>query len=190
MSQDEKDERYGPLGEDEITLAKILVRNKKITSQQLDSFIELRKKSHSAGKQYLGDVLVKRGMIKEEVLDKFFEKNNEQYLKFIAHMVDQGLLGEGQRKKIMRHKEARQNVVMLIEQLGIMTKASFIKLFLNYQNALRLGEWLVANKILDEDKLQDALKEQSISNLEEYVVYHNMLDRKTMDQIKQKLCLH
>ncbi|VAX15440.1 hypothetical protein MNBD_NITROSPINAE03-1408 [hydrothermal vent metagenome] len=190
MAQDKKEERYGHLGEDEIALAKVLVRNKKMTEQQLDSFIKLRKKSHSAGKLYLGDVLVKRGMIKEDPLDKFFKDNNKQYLKFIDHMVDHGLIGDDQRKKIMRYKEARQNVVTVIERLGLMTKASFIKLFLNYQTALKLGEWLVANKILDEEKLQDALKEQSIGNLEEYVVYHNMLDRQTIDQIKQKLCLH
>jgi len=190
VAQDRKDERYGPLGEDEITLAKVLVRNKKMTEEQLDSFMEMRKKSNSAGKRYLGDVLVRRGMIKAEVLDKFFANNNKQYLKFIDHMVERGLIGEGQVKEIMRYKEARQNVVMVIERLGLMTKASFIKLFLNYQNALKLGEWLIANKIVEEDKLQDALKEQSISNLEEYVVYHDMLDRQTIDQIKQKLCLH
>jgi len=190
VTPDKKEERYGPLGEDEITLAKVLVRNKKMTEDQLDSFIALRKTSHSSGKLYLGDVLVKRGMIKEDALDKFFQNNNKQYLKFISHMVDKGLIGESQAKTIMQYKEARQNVVMVIERLGIMTKASFIKLFLNYKTALKLGEWLVTNKILDEEKLQDALKEQSISNLEEYVVYHNMVDRQTIDQLKQKLCLH
>lgn len=190
MAQDKEDERYGPLGEDEIALAKVLIDNRKMTEKELDSFIQLRKKSLSAGKQYLGDVLVKRGMVKASDLEKFFQNNNRQYLNFIEHLVESGLMGEEQAKKIMDHKEARKNVVMVIEQLGIMTKAIFIKLFLNYQNASKLGEWLIANKILDKDKLQDALKEQSISNLEEYVIYHDMLDRQTLDQLKQKLCLY
>jgi hypothetical protein len=48
----------------------------------------------------------------------------------------------------------------------------------------------VANDLLTKDKLNDALKEQSISNLEEYVIYHKMLNKRTMDVLKQKLGLY
>lgn len=190
MAQDKKDARYGPLTKEEIALAKVLVHNKKMTDKQLDSFIQLRKKSHSAGKQYLGNVLVKRRMIKTGDLEKFFKNNNKQYLKFLDHMVERGLMGVEQVKTILKYREAKQNVVMVIERLGIMTKASFINLFLNYQNASKLGEWLVANDLLTKEKLADALKEQSVNNLEEYAIYHKMLNKRTMDVLKQKLGLY
>jgi len=66
---------------------------------------------------------------------------------------------------------------------------NFIKLFSSKVNALRLGDWLLAKRKIAPEVLKKALQEQKIYRFEDYLVYHGILPRATVDLLKEKLGL-
>jgi len=180
---------FGSLSENEVILARSLLAKRKISGMQFAQFIQLRNRFDNEGKRYLGDILVGRGDLSKETLDEFFTKNNAAYLEFCHQLLDQGFLRRDHHDRIMADERSANNVISVIEDLGIMTKESFTKLFGNKSGAIRLGDWLVENKKVTKEKLQDALAEQTLNNLEGYLVYHKIVDRETIDEFKEELNL-
>jgi len=185
--EDIKKARLDALTADETKLAKVLLHNKKMTDEQLDTFIGVREKQDREGKKYLGETLVERGLITQETLDEFFGQNNKMYLEFCEQMHEKGFIKTSQFKAIMDDEASQKNVVTVIENLGVMTKDSFIKLFSGSYNTFKLGEWLVAKHKVDAAELNEALKEQSLHSLDDYLVYYKIVDSKIIDVVKSKL---
>jgi len=183
----ESDPRIGNLGSDEIKLARVLLKNNKITEAQLNEFLDARARFEAQGKRYLGDILVDSGYVKKEDIDEFFMENNEMYLQFIKRLVDEGFMGEDERNRIMADEQSAKNVVPVLESLGIMTKENFIQLFSKRVNSLRLGDWLLAKRKIDKEKLEQALQEQNANKLEGYLVHRKIVGRDLIEMIKQKL---
>ncbi len=179
----------GAITENEKKLAKVLIEKNKLSKEQFEQFIQLRKEFDDKGKRYLGNILVDRGLVSKETLNDFFTENNKFYLKFCDQLLKQGFLQTEQYNSIMNDDRSSVNVVSVIEEQGIMTKESFTKFFWNNTSTLRLGEWLVENKKLGKESLDDALAEQNINNLENYLVYNKILTMETINLVKEKLGL-
>lgn len=173
----------------EVALAKTLLANNRITQDQIKDFLLLRKRLDNEGKPYLGDILVEKGHITKETLAEFFSENNHLYRTFLSTLVEGGYLNESQRQKILGDPESAKTIVAVMEKQGIMTKDNFIKLFSSKVNALRLGDWLLAKRKIDPSLLKNALEEQKIYRFEDYLIYHGILPKETVDAIKDKLGL-
>jgi len=189
MAKKRSTANMGAITENEKKLARILIEKNKLSKKQFGRFVQLRKEFDNKGKRYLGDILVDRGLVSKETLNDFFTENNKFYLRFCDQLLKQGFLQTEQYNSIMDDGRSGVNVVSVIERQGIMTKESFTKFFWNNTSALRLGEWLVENKKLDKKSLDDALAEQSVNNLEDYLVYNKILTMETIDLVKEKLGL-
>ncbi len=168
-------------------LANVLYEGGKLNRATFDDFIGMRKRSDKDGKPYLGDILVTRGYVDREHVESFFEQNNALYLNFCEELAESGFMSKDQLEKVLADDASKRSVVSVMERLGIMTKASFTKHLSNRVNTLRLGDWLLAKGILDKVKLNNALEEQNIYRLEDYVVYHGIASREEIDKIKSAL---
>jgi len=173
----------------EVAMAKTLLAKGRITQAQVKEFLAMRGKLEKEGKLYLGDILVERGFITNEVLEEFFTENNHLYMAFLANLVDDGFMNAAQRQRVLDDPDAPKTIVSVIEKLGIMTKDNFIKLFASKVNSLRLGDWLLAKRKIDPVELKRALEEQKMYRFEDYIVYHGILPRETVDMLKEKLGL-
>ena len=171
----------------EVAMAKVRLAKGRITQDQIKQFLVTREKLDREGKPYLGDILVERGLITKETLEEFFAENNHLYKAFLDSLVDGGYLGVEQRRRVLNDPDSAKTIVSVMEKLGIMTKDSFIKLFSNKVNALRLGDWLLAKRKIDQDVLKKALAEQKIYRFEDYLVHHGILPRETVEMLKEKL---
>lgn len=183
----DSDPRVEGLGASEAALARALLGENVLTESQLEDFLVLRERFDKDGKRYLGDIMVERGYISQGVLDEFFAQNNEMYLEFLDELTETGFLREDQKERILADEGSKTKVVSVLEKLGIMTKESFIKLFSKRVNSLRLGDWLLAKRKIDKEKLSRALAEQNIYRLEDYLRFHKILDEARLAKIKEKL---
>ncbi|MGK7345805.1 MAG: hypothetical protein ACNS63_08345 [Candidatus Nitrospinota bacterium M3_3B_026] len=168
-------------------LARALLGGNMMTEDQFEDFLGLRERFDQGGKRYLGDIMVERGYISQDVVDEFFAQNNEMYLEFLDELIETGFLREDQKERILADEGSRTKVVSVLEKLGIMTKESFIKLFSKRVNSLRLGDWLLAKRKIDKETLEKALKEQNIYRLEDYLRFHEIIDEARLAKIKEKL---
>ncbi|VAX24529.1 hypothetical protein MNBD_NITROSPINAE02-1984 [hydrothermal vent metagenome] len=175
------------LDPNELKIAKVLLHNKKITNDQFNKFLKERNRFERNGKRPLGDILVEMGYIQKNVVDQFFKEHNDLYLDFSKRLVQEGFLNQELLEKLMAHKDAKTNIVAALENLSIMTRENFINLYSKRVNALRLGDWLLIKKKIDNAKLEKALKYQSIHRLEDYLVYHKIVDENMIKKIKDKL---
>ncbi|MBI5815315.1 MAG: hypothetical protein HZB29_06850 [Nitrospinae bacterium] len=175
-------ERLDP---NEARLARALINGGMVSKENFIAFLGFRNKLDSEGRRYLGDILVERGYIRREDVEEFFMENNQLYLSFCEKLANDGYLSDENHAKIASHPDAKVNVVSLMEKLGIMTKESFTKLFSKRVNALRLGDWLVAKRRIDAALLSQALAEQKIYRLEDYLVYHKLITRDGLDGFKR-----
>ncbi len=173
----------------EVKMAKVLIRNNKITIKQLNEFLAERNRYEQSGKRYLGDILVEKKFITQEALDEFFAENNQLYNEFCHKLVDEGFLRQEQLEAILAHEDASTNMVSALEKQGIMTRESFTKLFSKRVNALRLGDWLLTKKAITGEKLKEALELQSIYRLEDYLVYYKISSKELIVRVKEKLGL-
>jgi hypothetical protein len=173
----------------ELTMAKALLANGRITKEQIKEFLLMRDKLDKEGRLYLGDILVERGYITKQVLEEFFAENNHLYKAFLANLVESGFMAAEQRKRVLEDPGSAHTIVSVIEKLGIMTKDNFIKLFASNVNALRLGDWLLAKNKIDPASLKKALDEQKIYRFEDYIIYHGILPKESVEKIKEKLGL-
>ncbi|MBF0292818.1 MAG: hypothetical protein HQK86_11755 [Nitrospinae bacterium] len=173
----------------EVAIAKTLLAKGRITQDQIKHFLVLREKLDRVGKPYLGDILVERGLISKETLDEFFTENNHLYREFLGSLVEGGYLGAEQRQKVLNDPDSATKIVAVMEKLGIMTKDNFIRLFSSKVNALRLGDWLLAKHKIEPAVLKKALAEQKIYRFEDYLVYHGILPKETVEMLKEKLGL-
>jgi len=173
----------------EVAMAKTLLAKGRITQAQIKEFLVMRDKLDKEGRLYLGDILVERGFITNEVLEEFFTENNHLYRAFLANLVDGGFMSAAQRQRVLDDPDSAKIIVYVIEKLGIMTKDNFIKLFANKVNSLRLGDWLLAKRKIDPEVLKRALQEQKMYRFEDYLVYHGILPKETVDMLKEKLGL-
>lgn len=175
------------MGEDDVRLATTLMRVKKLSEGQLEEFIQFHNRRISTGKKYLGDILQERGLITKKALGEFFKENNRIYQEFLKVMLDRGFLTRKQYEDVTADKDSRVSVVFVLEKLGIMTKDNFTKLCANMTAAPRLGDWLVENGKIGKEDLNKALEEQKVTNLEDYLLYNKIVDKKTLDRVKDWL---
>jgi len=175
------------ISEYERTLARALLRNNIISTERFKHFISLRAGLDRDGRRYLGDILLERKLISDADLKAFFQENNSAYLDFIKSLNKKGFMSNAQLKSILDDPESATSAVTVVERLGFMTKDNFVRLFAKSGPSVRLGEWLVKRGKLDQAKLDDALAEQSIHTLEDYLLFHKILDKGTLDKIKLKL---
>ncbi len=175
------------LDPNELKIAKVLLHNKKITNDQFNRFLKERKRFERDGKLPLGDILVEMGYIQKKVVDQFFKEHNGLYFDFAKRLAQEGFLSEELLNKILAHKEAKTNIVAAIEKLSIMTRENFINLYSKRVNSLRLGDWLLIKKKIDNAKLEKALEYQSVHRFEDYLVYHKIIDKDMINKIKNKL---
>lgn len=173
----------------EVAMAKTLLAKGRITQDQIKQFLALRERLDREGKPYLGDILVERGLITKESLEEFFTENNHLYKGFLDSLVDGGYLSAEQRQRVFDDPASAKTIVLVMEKLGIMTKDNFIKLFSSKVNALRLGDWLLAKRKIAPEVLKKALEEQKIYRFEDYLVYHGILPRATVELLKERLGL-
>lgn len=171
----------------ELKVAKVLLHNKKITKEQFNKFLVERNRFEREGKLPLGDILIEMGFIQKNVVDQFFKEHNDLYLNFAKRLVQEGFLSKEQLERLMAHKDAKANIIAAIEKLSIMTRENFIKLYSKRVNSLRLGDWLLTKKKIDNEKLNKALKRQSVHRLEDYFVYHKIIDKDLIKKVKIKL---
>ncbi|MBI4666569.1 MAG: hypothetical protein HY751_09195 [Nitrospinae bacterium] len=190
MSQSSPELDMESLDPNEAKLAKVLLDNGKLTQEQVKEYLDFRADLEKGGKKYLGDILVERGYLPRQVVDDFFTEHNQLYLDFCSRLKDEGFLNREQFNQIMAHPHSDTNVVSVMEDLGIMTKENFSKLFANKVNALRLGDWLLAKRKIDPALLTKALAEQKIYRFEDYLVYHDLAPKSLIDYIKSKLGMH
>ena len=170
----------------EVRLAAALVKTGLIGKEVIAEFIASRKKRDADGKKYLGDILVEKGFVKREDVEEFFTENNQLYLNFCDKLVEDGYLSGDNHFRIMSDPKSKVNVVSLMEDLGIMTKESFTKLFAKRVNALRLGDWLVAKRRIGAALITQALEEQKIYRLDDYLVFHKILQKEQLESFKIK----
>ncbi len=173
----------------EVKLAKVLIRNNKMTVAQLNDFLKERNRFEEDGKRYLGDILVDRKYIEQDVLDQFFKENNDMYHTFCERLVFEGFLTQEQFEAIKSHEEASTNLVSALSKLGIMTRDSFSKLFSKRVNALRLGDWLLTKKKIKEENLKSALDEQNVYRLHDYLLFYKIVNKELMDKVREKFSI-
>lgn len=177
------------LSQSEVKLARVLIRNNKLTVDQLNVFLKERNRFENDGKKYLGDILVERKYIDRGVLDQFFKENNDLYLAFCERMVVEGFLSEEQLETIKAHEDAGTNVMSALSKAGIMTKDNFSKLFSKRVNALRLGDWLLTKRKISEENLDMGLKEQNVYRLDEHLLFYKLMSEEFLEKVKEKLSI-
>ncbi len=172
---------------DEIRFAKVLMSNKLMAREDFARFLAERRRFDTDGKRYLGDLLVDRGLISADDVERFFQENNRRYLTFLDDLREAGYLSRPQYREVMEDAESSVNVVNALERLSIMTKASFIQLFSKRVNALRLGDWLLTNRKIDKETLEKTLNEQRVYRLEDWLVTQGLMSEEKITAIQRKL---
>jgi len=167
-----------------------LLANRIISETQFREFLDKRKKIDTGGKAFLGGMLVGKGLLEAGALEEFFQTNNRIYLDLLGQMKDGGYLSEAQYAAVMRADESKTNVVAALERLNIMTRESFIRICSNRVNLLKLGEWLVMNGKLKREVLEEALEEQHVNNLEDYLIHRKLVGRDLLAGLVDIMGLH
>jgi hypothetical protein len=178
----------GILEPGEAAMAKILVRNNFVPQETIDQFVALKQTLITSGKPVLGGILIALGYITDKDLEDFINENEGQHIAFVDTLLDRGFLTAAQRETLLEeHAETKQNIATLVSKKNIMTKEFYNKLFNNQGFSLKLGEWLIANKKVDQRRLDEALKLHNITTLEKFLIVHNHVDEQVLNKIKGKI---
>jgi hypothetical protein len=172
----------------EAVLAQALMKVKLVPEQAIQDYITFAKENHQSGKPYLGKVLLNMKYITQADLDEYVNENDAAHAEFMESLLKGGYLTNEQRNMLFEEKNKTGNdLITLINELGIMTKENYMRIFNNRVYVLKLGEWLVMKKKVTEEQLGVALKVRNISTLEEYLLHHNSITKPMLDKIKEKL---
>jgi len=180
---------FEALDKDERKLAKVLLKNKLITEENFLKYLEFKKVHDDRGKQFIGQVLLKLGYMKESDLETFIKEQQGPYLKFCGTLEEEGFLMKEDYKKIKKlSEEDGADIVQLMHDLSIMTKDNFIKLFEKRAGGrLRLGDWLKMKGLITPEQLDTAKKTQMVNNFSDYLALHGLVKGEIINKIKDKL---
>ncbi len=179
------------LEDEELTLARVLLKNHLITEKAIIAYVDFLNVRDNIGKAYLGELLVKLKYIPQADLDEFIEENRKRHLEFCEELAQKGFISEVQKKTIFeKQKETGRDVISLLTDLNIMTRDVFSRIYGQQKAVLRLGEWLVLNRKVTQEKIDRARKLQKLSGLEDYLSMHGYLPKQTIKLVKDKLAAH
>ncbi len=182
--------KFDTITNEELRIANELLRSEYITEDEFCKFAEIRYKFDMEGKNYLGDILVKRKLITEDVLKDFLRINNNVYTKFCSVLRDQGLINKDQFQEIMNDKKSDKDIIAVISEHKVMSRDNFMKLFNSVSRSPKFGEWLVHNKYVEKSDVVDALREQGINSFEDYLIYNKLVGRDVLDSLKYNMELN
>ena len=175
---------------EEAHLARVLLKNKLLKQEDFDRYLKFREKRDMSGKDYLGDILIKQGLITPEERDEYVEESTKHHLKFCDRMYETGFLTDEQRDLLMKeHKATGKDIVTLLAELGIMTRDTFARLFdKNKEVGIpRIGEWFVRKNKLTNDQVLAARDLQRVNTLIDYVIQNNLIKKEIMDKVLEKI---
>jgi len=185
---DLEDSYFNILDEDERALAKALLKESLITEEILQKFVDFKISRDETGKTYLGEVLINMGMIKDGDVEEYMKEHDIQHLEFLETLANEGyILPEKLVEFRDVHDTMEVSVVSLLDELDIMTKDHFMKLFNNRFRGFKLGEWLVLKKKITEDDLDKARRVQKVNGLADYLELNNYCSRDVLDKVKEKM---
>ena len=173
---------------DEFLLAQVLLKGCLVTEEDMNGFLAYHHGRETAGKKFIGGVLIHLGYIKQADIDEYVKENHETHVAFLRKMTDEGYLTPEQCALVLRKaKETKGDVITVINDLNIMTRESYIRFFNNRAFVFRLGEWLVSEKKITQVQLDHAMKVQHINTLDDYLRFHNLVNPDILDKIRNKI---
>lgn len=177
--------KLSALDAEEAAFARILFQKKMISKPDLNGYIDFRKNKDEKGKTYLGEILIKQGLITADDLQEFVKESDELHMEFCDTLLDKGFLTEDQLETIWRRRDdTGEDVISIMEDLGIMTRDNFARIFDKNTSAgtLRLGEWMVLNKKVANDQILAARDLQRINTLADYLIHNKIVTKKDIDK--------
>lgn len=176
------------LDKEEIYLLKALMHLKLVTEGQANEFLEYRRRRQEHSKKYLGQVLIELGLITQADIDQYVKENHAGHVAFINQLTSEGYLTHDQHELLFRkEKETGHDLISLINELNIMTRDSYSRIFNKRTSVLRLGEWLLVKHKVTKERMDEAVNIQKIVSIEDYLVHGNMVKRDIIDKVKEKL---
>lgn len=178
--------KLSALDEEEAAFAKTLLQKKIISQRDLNGYIDFRKNKDDKGKTYLGEILIEQGLITADDLQEFVGEIDELHMEFCDTLVDKGFLTEDQLETIWRRRDdTGEDVIAIMEDLGIMTRDTFSRIFDKNTSVgtLRLGEWMVLNKNVTNEKILEARDLQRINTLSDYLIHNKIVGKKDIDKV-------
>lgn len=178
------------LDQEEAALAKILLKNRLVTEEAFDKYIEFKKLHDETGKTYLGEILINLGYITKSDTEEFMEDNNRLHLKFCDTLAERGFLTQDQKKMIYeKYRQTGRDVITLFDELNIMTRDNFSRAYNKHKGIgmVRLGEWLVLNERVTRAQIDRAIDLQKIHGIAEFMVFHQYCPEGTMKKVLEKL---
>ena len=176
------------LEREEAVLANVLVRNKLVPESAVDEWARQKRGLNEFGKPFLGEVLKDLKFLTQADLDQYVKENEAAHVEFVTALETQGYLSKEQMNAVnVKRAKTGGDLVTVISELNIMTKESYIRLFNNRSNSLRLGEWLLANGKLTKEQLDAALQIRNITHLEDYLVHRNICQKAIIEKVKEKI---
>lgn len=173
---------------DELLIAQVLLKGRLLTEEDMNRFLEYRHGRETAGKKFIGGVLIFLGYIKRADVDAYVKANRDTHISFLRTLTDEGYLTPEQCATVLKKtKETKSDIITIINGLNIMTRESYIRFFNNRTFIFRLGEWLVAQKKITQVQLDHAMKVQNINTLDDYLRFHNLVKPEILDKIKNKI---
>jgi hypothetical protein len=173
---------------DDRRLAQVLLNNNLISDEELVQYLEFRKNRDINGKAFLGNILVGMNSITEKDLEEYLSEEEKRHLDFCDILVSEGYIREEQLEELStRHKETGTPIILLISEMNLMTKDNFIRLFNNLAYGFKLGEWLLLHGKVTQKKLEAAKEAQRINRLADYLAYHGICSRDTLDKVQEKI---
>ncbi len=176
------------LEEEEAVLARVLLKNNLLKEEELNRFLAFRETRGTAGKKYIGSTLIDLGYTTQADLDEYVNENHAKHTAFLRKITEEGYVTPEQEALIKnKSRETKGDVVTVISELNIMTRENYIRFFNNREPVLRLGEWLVIKKKITQAQLDYAVKAQSVSSLDDYLTFHNLVKADTLNKVKEKI---
>ena len=178
--------KLSALDAEEAAFARTLFQKKMISKRDLNGYIDFRKNKDEKGKTYLGEILIEQGLITADDLQEFVKEIDGVHMEFCDTLLDKGFLTEAQLETIWRRRDdTGEDVISIMEDLGIMTRDSFARIFDKNSSAgtLRLGEWMVLNKNVTNEQILAARDLQRINTLADYLIHNKIVGRKEIDKV-------
>lgn len=176
---------------EEAFLARVLLKNKIVKPEDVEKYVGFKKMESEIGKAYLGELLIKLGVIKQAVMDEFIEENDQRHLEFCGKLAQDGFFSKEQNDLVVKtHNETGKDVITVLSDKGIMTRDTFARIFNQKTGGLKLGEWLVLNRKVSQVQIDKARKLQTAKSLEEFLVINGSILEQDIKKVKDKIAAH
>jgi len=173
---------------DDRRLAQVLLNNNLIPDEEFTKYLDFRKNRDTNGKAFLGNILIEMNSINEKDLEEYLIEEEKRHYEFCDILVSEGYIREDQLKEVTeKHEATGIPIIVLISEMNLMTKDNFIRLFNNLAYGFKLGEWLLLNGRVTQEKLEAAKEAQRVNRLADYLVYHGICSRDTLDKVQEKI---